>query len=68
MQSLKLLRKKLEKGYYIHLLADLKKNVIHARRKRYKLCCTLILLTNSIRDVILLLYINIEIDLDCYEK
>ena len=43
-------------------------DVIYVRRKRYKLCCTLILLTYLIRDVILLLDVDKEIILNSFWK
>ena len=43
-------------------------DVIYVWKKRYKLYCTLILLTYQIRDVILLLDVDIEINLDYFKK
>ena len=46
------------------LLSALMEDVIYIRKKRYKLCSTLILLTYWIRDGILLLDVGIKINLD----
>ena len=52
----------------VSIITPLLEDVIYAWKKRYKLCCTLILLTYQIRDVILLQDVRIEINLDYFLK
>ena len=52
----------------LQFLAALMEDVICIRKKRYKLCRKLILLTYQIRDGILLFDVGIEINLDYFQK